>query len=422
MSAKLPRIALLLLLVCAIGLALVYRDRFDMEALDLWLASTGWAAPVLFMLLYAVATLLFLPGAALTLAGGALFGPLWGTLYNLTGATIGATLSFIVARYLGAGWLRNKLGGATERLVSGVESEGWRFVAFTRLVPLFPFNLLNYALGFTRIPFGQYVIASFIFMLPAALAYTWIGHTGRSAVAGSDQLVQNIIIALALLATLAFIPRLVSLMRQKPMKQTQRKQHWQAIYRNRSPQALSWHQREPTLSLQLIKQTGIEPTAAMIDVGGGASTLVDHLLKLGHTNLSVLDISAQALEYSRSRLAGDAAAVEWIEGDVTDFPVTHRYSMWHDRAVFHFLTDSDDRKQYVSMLKRALSDDGHVIIAAFRPGGPSQCSGLDIVQYDAQKLASELGDEFRLVEEINADHLTPAGKKQLFGYFLFVRT
>jgi len=141
-----PRLLLALALAAGIALALVYRDHLDTAALRAWIAAAGLAGPLVFMAIYAVATVFFLPGSLLTLAGGALFGPIWGTLYNLAGATLGAGLAFLVARHLAADWVQARSGGLLQRLVTGVEAEGWRFVAFTRLVPVFPFNLLNYAL------------------------------------------------------------------------------------------------------------------------------------------------------------------------------------------------------------------------------------------------------------------------------------
>jgi uncharacterized membrane protein YdjX (TVP38/TMEM64 family) len=202
-----------LALLAGIGLALAYREQLDAAALEAWVQSAGIAGPLLFMALYAVAAVLFLPGSVLTLAGGALFGPLWGTLWNLTGATLGAALAFLVARYLAADWVQRRAGPRLQRLNDGVAAEGWRFVAFTRLVPLFPFNLLNYALGLTRIPFPAYLLATWVFMLPGALAYTYLGFTGREAVAGGQDLIQKGLIALALLAAAAFLPRLVRKLR-----------------------------------------------------------------------------------------------------------------------------------------------------------------------------------------------------------------
>jgi uncharacterized membrane protein YdjX (TVP38/TMEM64 family) len=206
-----------LLLAVAVALALVYRDRLDAAALTAWVSGAGAAGPLVFIGIYALATVLFLPGSVLTLAGGALFGPLWGTLYNLLGATLGAGLAFLVARYLAGDWVQARAKGLLARLVQGVEAEGWRFVAFTRLVPLFPFNLLNYALGITRIPFLPYLLATLVFMLPGAVAYTYLGFAGREAVAGGEDLIQKGLIALALLATVAFLPRLVAWLRQRPM-------------------------------------------------------------------------------------------------------------------------------------------------------------------------------------------------------------
>ena len=216
-----PRLLLALALAAGIALAVIYREHLDVAALTAWIASAGWAGPLVFMGIYAVGTVFFLPGSLLTLAGGALFGPIWGTLYNLAGATLGAGLAFLVARYLAADWVQARSGGILKRLVTGVEAEGWRFVAFTRLVPVFPFNLLNYALGLTRIPFPAYLLASATCMLPGALAYTWLGYAGREAAAGGEDLIQKGLIALALLAALAFLPRLVARLRQQTWLQVE---------------------------------------------------------------------------------------------------------------------------------------------------------------------------------------------------------
>ena len=215
----LSRILLVLALAAGVILALIYREHLDAAALTDWVASAGAAGPLVFMAVYALATVLFLPGSVLTLVGGALFGPVWGTLYNLTGATVGAALAFLIARYLAADWVQAKAGGIGQRLVQGVEAEGWRFVAFTRLVPLFPFNLLNFALGLTRIPFLHYLVATYVCMLPGAFAYTWLGYAGREAAGGGEGLIQKGLIALALLAGLAFLPRLIARLRQQPMLQ-----------------------------------------------------------------------------------------------------------------------------------------------------------------------------------------------------------
>lgn len=217
MTKTLSRWALGLSLLIAVGLAFLFRERLDVTTLTAWVANAGALGPLLFMAIYSLATLLFLPGAVLTLAGGALFGPIWGTLWNLTGATAGAALSFLMARHLGARWVERRAGGRIKRLVDGVAAEGWRFVAFTRLVPLFPFNLLNYALGLTRIGFVPYLVATWIFMLPGALAYTYLGYAGREALAGGDGLIQKVLLALALLAAVMFLPRLVGKLRERPL-------------------------------------------------------------------------------------------------------------------------------------------------------------------------------------------------------------
>ena len=217
MKSNLARFILFALIAVGIALAVIYRDWFDAAALEQWVQGAGTAGPIVFMLLYALGTVFFLPGSVLTLAGGALFGPVLGTFLNLTGATLGATLAFLVARYLASHWVEQKSGGRLKQLKEGVEGEGWRFVAFVRLVPLFPFNLLNYALGLTRIKLSHYIIASYICMLPGALAYTYLGYTGREAVAGSEGLIQKGLLALALLALVAFLPRIIGRLRRRPM-------------------------------------------------------------------------------------------------------------------------------------------------------------------------------------------------------------
>ncbi len=217
----LMRIILFIGLAGAVTLAVIYRDQFDGAALEAWVRDAGPVAPLLFMLIYALAAVLFLPGSVLTLAGGALFGPVLGTVYNLTGATLGATLAFLIARYLTSDWVAAKTGGRVKQLINGVESEGWRFVAFVRLVPLFPFNLLNYALGLTRLKLSHYIIASFVFMLPGAVAFTYLGYAGREAVAGGEGMIQKGLLALALLAVIAFLPRLIATLREGPMIDTE---------------------------------------------------------------------------------------------------------------------------------------------------------------------------------------------------------
>ena len=189
---------------------LAFHSRvFELSTLERELPRFGRWAPMFFVLLYAVATVLFAPGSIVTVAGGALFGPVWGTLWNLTGATLGATLAFVIARYLASDWVSLRSGERLARLMRGVEEEGWRFVAFVRLVPLFPFNLVNYAFGLTRIRLGEYALASFIFMAPGALAYTYAGYAGREAASGESGAIHKALLALALLAAVAFMPRLI---------------------------------------------------------------------------------------------------------------------------------------------------------------------------------------------------------------------
>ena len=214
---KVLRIGILLLLVAGIAAAIIYRDQFDATALETWVNDAGSAGPIVFMLIYIIGTVFFLPGSVLTLAGGALFGPVLGTFYNLTAATLGAMISFIAARYLAHDWVEKKTGGRLKALKQGVEGEGWKFVAFVRLVPLFPFNLLNYALGLTKIKFSHYSIATYVCMLPGAIAYTYLGYAGREAIAGGEGLIQKIMLAFALLAIVGFLPSLIGRLRRGPM-------------------------------------------------------------------------------------------------------------------------------------------------------------------------------------------------------------
>jgi len=203
------RIAIVALLAAAAAGAWFLRDRIDLARLEALVDSAGALGPMAYMALYALATVLFLPGALFGIAGGALFGPVWGSVWNLIGATVGATLSFLAARFLAAGWVERRAGGVVKRLVQGVEAEGWRFVAVTRLVPFVPFNILNYALGLTRIRLDHYVLASFVCMVPGTVAYTWLGHAGKEALGGNASAVRYALLALGLLALIAFVPRLL---------------------------------------------------------------------------------------------------------------------------------------------------------------------------------------------------------------------
>ena len=213
---RLIRILLVLGLIVSVSVAIIYRDHFDSVALEAWINDAGVLAPIVFILIYALATVLFLPGSVITLAGGALFGPVLGSFLNLTGATLGAALAFLITRYLASDWIADKAGGRVKQLINGVEGEGWRFVAFVRLVPLFPFNLLNYALGLTKIRFLHYLIATYVFMLPGAIAYTYLGYVGREAIGGGEGLIQKVLIAFALLAVVAFLPRIIGNIRRGP--------------------------------------------------------------------------------------------------------------------------------------------------------------------------------------------------------------
>ena len=221
MSKNLLRLLLFILLLGVIGFVSFNTEHLNAQDIQAFIEDSGHLAPLVFMLTYILSTVLFLPGAVLTLLGGALFGPLLGTFYSLTAATLGAMLAFLIARYLASDWAAKKFSGKLKQLMLGVESEGWRFVAFTRLVPLFPFNLLNYALGLTKISFSQYSLATYIFMLPGAIAYTYLGYIGKEAATGGEDLVQKILLGIGLLAIVIFIPRLINKLRKVNMLDVQ---------------------------------------------------------------------------------------------------------------------------------------------------------------------------------------------------------
>jgi trans-aconitate methyltransferase len=200
-----------------------------------------------------------------------------------------------------------------------------------------------------------------------------------------------------------------------------RKLHWQQVYTDKAVHETSWHQANPAPSLNMIAAASRGRSTSLLDVGGGASLLVDRLLDLGFHDLTVLDIAGAALDQARRRLGPRAADVTWIEADVTQFEPARTWEVWHDRAAFHFLTEAADRKRYVAVLKRALADNGQAIIAAFAPDGPRRCSGLDVVRYDAASLAAELGQAFTLRDRRFDTHRTPAGREQRFGFYRFCK-
>lgn len=200
-----------------------------------------------------------------------------------------------------------------------------------------------------------------------------------------------------------------------------RKEHWQHVYQTKDPTDVSWFQSQPALSLRLIANAGLEKNQSIIDVGGGASVLVGCLLGAGFQHVAVLDISADALNHAKQRLGARADAVEWFEADVTGFIPPRQYDLWHDRAVFHFLTDKTDRQKYVQTLQRTLTPNGHVIIATFAIDGPLKCSGLDVCRYVAADICTELGAGFELREQVNETHVTPWNTEQKFSYFRFAR-
>jgi len=197
-------------------------------------------------------------------------------------------------------------------------------------------------------------------------------------------------------------------------------ERWSQVYQAKNPEDVSWYQHCPDMSLALIAASGVSKDAGVIDAGGGASVLVDFLLDGGYTHLAVLDVSGAALNHSRLRLGARASTVEWFEADVTAFEPLHRFGLWHDRAVFHFLTAADDRRGYLASLRRTLLPGGTVVISTFALDGPAKCSGLDVVRYDEHAICAELGAEFQLQEVRREIHVTPWQSEQRFIYFRFL--
>jgi len=200
-----------------------------------------------------------------------------------------------------------------------------------------------------------------------------------------------------------------------------RASHWEDIYAMRHAHEVSWYQIHPDTSLRLIAKLHLQPGDAIIDVGGGASSLVDHLLDQGFVDLSVLDISTAALDAAKARLGARADRVRWLVGDITREKPSGPYRLWHDRAVFHFLTDSEDRQTYVSALSDTVPSGSHAIIATFADDGPERCSNLPICRYSPDRLAEQLGAAFTLVESLRETHVTPAQGEQKFIYCCFRR-
>jgi len=195
------------------------------------------------------------------------------------------------------------------------------------------------------------------------------------------------------------------------------KTHWEHIYQTKAPTQVSWYQEHARFSLQYIRNTGIQKTDAIIDVGGGASTLVDDLIADGYQDISILDVSAVALQLACQRLGERAVHVNWIEADITQADLPEQaYDLWHDRAVFHFLTQAIDRQRYIDNVRHAVRVGGHIIVATFAPDGPERCSGLEVVRYSSESLHDEFGGDFEVVDSTRETHHTPFGTEQKFIY------
>jgi SAM-dependent methyltransferase len=200
---------------------------------------------------------------------------------------------------------------------------------------------------------------------------------------------------------------------------TDRRDHWEYVHSTRPETGVSWYQAEPRLSLEFIEAAAPAGGGGIIDVGGGASSLVDRLLDLPFGEIAVLDISEAALGKAKARLGERAGRVRWIAADVTDAPELGTFGIWHDRGVFHFLTDPDDRRSYVELARKTVPEGGHLVIATFADDGPERCSDLEVSRYNARSLASELGEGFSLVKEARETHTTPWGSSQAFVYAVF---
>lgn len=195
------------------------------------------------------------------------------------------------------------------------------------------------------------------------------------------------------------------------------KQHWEQVYANKASNAVSWFQERADESMRLIHLTNIGKDATIIDIGGGASTLIDNLLSENYSNLTVLDLSAKALDVAKQRVGNRSDSVTWLEGDVTQFGLqSHHYDLWHDRAVFHFLTDPTDRQAYVQQVMKSVRPGGHVVVATFADDGPDKCSGLPTMRYSPNSLHAEFGDAFQLLRSVKEVHHTPFGTEQKFIY------
>jgi len=195
------------------------------------------------------------------------------------------------------------------------------------------------------------------------------------------------------------------------------KKHWDKVYATKGHESVSWYRAQLETSLALIERAAVARSASIIDIGGGESTLVDDLLLRGYKILNVLDVSPTAIEVTKKRLGTAAKQVRWLVGDIVEIELEpHAYDLWHDRAVFHFLTTPDRRLAYVRQVTRAVRPGGHVIISTFGPEGPTKCSGLDVMRYDAESLHGEFGGHFRLVESSKELHETPFGTTQQFLY------
>jgi 2-polyprenyl-3-methyl-5-hydroxy-6-metoxy-1,4-benzoquinol methylase len=200
------------------------------------------------------------------------------------------------------------------------------------------------------------------------------------------------------------------------------KAHWEKVYKKNAPTEVGWYQAHPSRSLEFILKSGIGKEANIIDVGGGASLLVDNLLKQGFRHITVMDIASGAIQHAKARIGDQAGGVGWLEADVLQFQSHQKFDLWHDRAVFHFLTEPEDRRKYIQVLNDALTLEGNLIISTFSLDGPPKCSGLRVMRYSPESLSEEIGANFRLIESVEEAHVTPSGVEQKFIFCRFRKT
>jgi uncharacterized membrane protein YdjX (TVP38/TMEM64 family)/rhodanese-related sulfurtransferase len=315
---SLLHLTLAVLLLAGVLWMLTHRDVLNLDSITQVPLALGIRAPVGFVLIYAVATVVFFSGAILPLAGGALFGPVWGAVWNLAGATLGATVGFLMARTVAREWVARRVDGRLRRLIDGVAAEGWRFVALTRLVPLVPFNLLNYALGLTRISLPAYVVTSAVCMLPGAIAYTWLGYAGRSITSGDTAALRYGLMGLGVFAMVAFLPRLFRRFRTQEPVWVESDELQRRLSTGASIMLLDVRQPE-----ELTAPSGYLPGAVNVPLAG----LADRITDLARDKRSIVVVCKTDRRSAR-------AAAELLAAGIKDVSILRGGTDgWHQRGL-----------------------------------------------------------------------------------------